>query len=86
MIGYKYFAFKDTLASITLNLSGQFAGRVSLYTDEEKNVLIGAETIRLNGKTCLKIPVNVSSGTHALFCHFSGSGSCELTEFSFLYS
>ena len=84
-IGYKYFQFEKE-CMLSLELRGQFAGRVTVSHDADETKTIGSAEIALDDEswTNLLIPITPAAGTGALYLRFSGQGTLDLKLLAFL--
>lgn len=83
-VGYKYFNFTD-VSAVSLELQGNFAGRVEISTDEAGENVIGEGNLSVKKDSWMQamIPIKAENGVHALYFIFKGEGCLEFKSFSF---
>lgn len=84
-VGYKYFRF-TAAGTLALELRGDFSGVIRVSHDEQGRDLIGEYELRLSTEAweMKRITITPAGGEHALYIHFSGTGSAEFRSFVFL--
>lgn len=82
IVGYKYFDFVDASA-ISLKMRGSATGEINVHLDTPTGEPVGEANIALqsNDWQSVDIPVSISSGIHALYFEFSGTGALHFMEF-----
>lgn len=86
VLGYKYFLIDD-IASLILELRGDFEGTVKVLATESEEDLLGKQTLKLktdvwsNVRIMVQLPKN---NVTALYFYFEGVGVVDMRNFAFL--
>lgn len=83
--GYKYFECKDVKA-VTVAVSGQAKGTITVYTDEAEQEKSGEASLVLENNIWkeVTIPLSVADGVHGIFFKYEGEGAFRLKEIEFV--
>ena len=84
VVGYKYFEFQGR-EQLLLELRGDFAGTITVSTDEVGEEVIGfvEQSVEEKQWNLINIPLQTVAGRSALYLHFKGEGSLDLKNLIF---
>jgi hypothetical protein len=81
IVGYKYFDINQ-IHKIILKVRGKAEGTIRIST-KENSYYVGEQNVKLNHEdwTGIEVPVNISSGVHALYFSYEGKGYFDMISF-----
>lgn len=82
-LGYKYFRCEG-VREITAEIRGEFRGTVRVCTDKNGEKTAGEAELDCSGNETVHIPVKFEDGVNAVYFFFTGTGKCDMTEFTFI--